>query len=606
VLGPIQRLFGRGTVSGLSEGQLLARFVGERDELAFEAIVARHGPMVLGLCRRLLDDPDDVDDAFQATFLVLVRRAGSLRDRDLLSSWLYGVALRVASRARSRRARRRFVRPSETDLEGRAGPPPGESDLGELRTVLDAEVARLPERFRAPIVLCYFEGLTHDQAAERLRCPVGTVRSRMAKAREILRSRLVRRGFGPASLVPAAPLAGLAPAVPPSLLARTSAAAAAWAGGSWLAGGASSSAIALARGVLRAMTYTKWMTIAAAVVVLGAVGGGVRVAARPDGADATKGQPPARPPEAARSAQKVLADVQSLIHQYEVQIHQYEGQLAKSRAETAYLNARIADLEAKARARATQGPAPSPSPDTNPARPEDLKSTLTVNQAPALDRIKTCPQALVSVSGANDRVVIYGTGSGRSRTYRPPHGMTNISVTFHGDNVTIVANRPGAAHLANYNLKSDHWALQDIRGVAEGVIEVPDDRDEVHREMARFLLPCIYRGPGFTQLAVFDYERASWMVQDLVEPAQEKQASPHVIGGIALYVLGRHVYAYSAEAGRWDTLALEEPLIPGALQPGPGTSPLFMKEGMAAVSQHGRLHLFSAKTGRWETANPKD
>src|SRR5690242_4471030 len=110
VLGPIQKLFGRGTVSGLSEGQLLGRFVGEHDEVAFEAIVSRHGPMVLGICRRLLDDPNDVEDAFQATFLVLVRRAGSLRDRELLSNWLYGVALRVASRARRDRARRRIGR----------------------------------------------------------------------------------------------------------------------------------------------------------------------------------------------------------------------------------------------------------------------------------------------------------------------------------------------------------------------------------------------------------------------------------------------------------------------------------------------------------------
>ena len=107
VLGGIQRLFGRGTVSGLSEGQLLARFVGDRDEVAFEAIVSRHGPMVLGICRRLLDDPHDVEDAFQATFLVLVRRAGSLRDRDLLANWLYGVALRVATRCRRDRSRRR-------------------------------------------------------------------------------------------------------------------------------------------------------------------------------------------------------------------------------------------------------------------------------------------------------------------------------------------------------------------------------------------------------------------------------------------------------------------------------------------------------------------
>src|SRR5262245_43503815 len=140
VLGPIQKLFGRGTISGLSEGQLLARFVGEHDEIAFEAIVSRHGPMVLGICRRLLDDPNDVEDAFQATFLVLVRRASSLRDRELLSNWLYGVALRVATRARRDRTRRCPRPHSEFHSEDCPVAVTDDADLGELRTVLDAEV----------------------------------------------------------------------------------------------------------------------------------------------------------------------------------------------------------------------------------------------------------------------------------------------------------------------------------------------------------------------------------------------------------------------------------------------------------------------------------
>ncbi len=191
VLGPIRRLFGPGTVSGLSEGQLLARFAGERDEIAFEAIVSRHGPMVLGVCRRMLDDPNDVEDAFQATFLVLVRRRVASEPR---------AAGQLAVR---RRAARGVAGPARSDTaqvpgtarSGRsAGTAPEQTDLGEVRSVLDAEVARLPERFRAPIILCYFEGMTHDQAAERLRCPVGTVRSRMAKGRELLRGRLLRRG----------------------------------------------------------------------------------------------------------------------------------------------------------------------------------------------------------------------------------------------------------------------------------------------------------------------------------------------------------------------------------------------------------------------------
>ena len=146
MLGQIQRLFTRGTVSGLSEGQLLARFVGDRDELAFEAIVSRHGPMVLGVCRRLLDDPHDVEDGFQATFLVLVRKAGSLSDRELLAKWLYGVALRVATRLRRDRTRRR-VR-ERTDVRDEVAAPADDGTRDQLRLVLDQEVARLPARFR--------------------------------------------------------------------------------------------------------------------------------------------------------------------------------------------------------------------------------------------------------------------------------------------------------------------------------------------------------------------------------------------------------------------------------------------------------------------------
>ncbi len=200
VLGQIQRLFARGTVSGLTEAQLLARFVGDRDEVAFEAIVSRHGPMVLGVCRRLLVDPHDAEDAFQATFLVLVRKAGSLGDRERLANWLYGVARRVATRVRRDRLRRRAR--ERTDVRAGAVAPANDVDHDELPLVLDQEVARLPVRFRTPILLCYFEGLTHDQAAEQLRCPVGTVRSRMAKGRELLRTRLSRRGYAQDSSAP--------------------------------------------------------------------------------------------------------------------------------------------------------------------------------------------------------------------------------------------------------------------------------------------------------------------------------------------------------------------------------------------------------------------
>ena len=304
VLGQMQRLFNRGTASGLSEGQLLARYVGERDEVAFEAIVSRNGPMVLGICRRLLEDPNDVEDAFQATFLVLVKKARSLRDRDLLANWLYGVALRVATRSRRDRTRRR-IRDRTVDRDNVVFDT-NDHDRDELRTVLDGEVARLPAKFRTPIVLCYFEGLTHDQAAERLRCPVGTIRSRMAKGRELLRSRLTRRGLAPTpSFLAIGPISGVSPAVPPALLGRTIASAASVVAGRWLVTDiTSTSVMSLTQGVLRTMSLTKWITSASTIMVLGILGGGIGLAARQHGpesaakqAEAESSQTPVNPCE---------------------------------------------------------------------------------------------------------------------------------------------------------------------------------------------------------------------------------------------------------------------------------------------------------------------
>src|SRR5262249_32981962 len=153
-------------------------------EAAFAALVARHGPMVLGVCRRVLRDERDVEDAFQATFLVLVRRAGAIRDGDRVGRWLHGVAHRVAMRARAHSARR-FVheQPVADPIERGAGVPASEdAERRELALIVDEEVMRLPSTLQAPVVLCYLEGMSHDEAARRLRWPVGTVRSRMARA----------------------------------------------------------------------------------------------------------------------------------------------------------------------------------------------------------------------------------------------------------------------------------------------------------------------------------------------------------------------------------------------------------------------------------------
>src|SRR5262245_57419698 len=149
VLGRIGRLFRDGTLGGLGDEQLLERYLTRRDEGAFEALVDLHGPMVLGLCRRMLRDPRDIEDAFQATFLVLVRKAPAIRDRSLLSNWLYGVAHRVVRRARTRTLRRRSRETVVGELEVSAAPErPG------VDPVLDQELSRLPEKYRTPLVLC--------------------------------------------------------------------------------------------------------------------------------------------------------------------------------------------------------------------------------------------------------------------------------------------------------------------------------------------------------------------------------------------------------------------------------------------------------------------
>ena len=198
VLRGVRSLLDEGVVAAVSDGELLERYAtsgGESAERAFATLVDRHGPMVLRVCRSVLGDEHAAQDAFQATFLVLARRARSLWVRDSIGPWLHGVAYRTSSCARNAAARRRFHERRATEWASReAGP----TEADELAPILHQEVDRLPDRYRSAVVLCYLEGLTHEQAAERLGCPVGTVRSRLATGRDRLRRRLILRGMAPA------------------------------------------------------------------------------------------------------------------------------------------------------------------------------------------------------------------------------------------------------------------------------------------------------------------------------------------------------------------------------------------------------------------------
>ena len=301
-LRDIQTLFDTGTAGGLSDGQLLERFRSRRDataEAAFEVLVLRHGPMVLRVCRNVLHDPNDAHDAFQATFLVLVRHCGSVRKRDSVGSWLYGVASRVAARARVDAARRRSVERRGGLRVVTAVDPPEDAgpDRAEFGPAVQEEVRRLPEKYRAAIVLCYWQGLTHEQAAVQLGIPLGTVRSRVARARDLLRRRLIRRGVMPVGCEAApaldAALAFSPLAIPNDLLSSTIKAGALFATGHAVTDVTSASVAVLVQGVLRSMIMMKLKTIAICLMFIGTGVAGAILACAQAGSD--RGARAARP-----------------------------------------------------------------------------------------------------------------------------------------------------------------------------------------------------------------------------------------------------------------------------------------------------------------------
>ncbi len=284
-----------------SDAELLERFAARQEEAAFAALVKRHGPMVVSVCRRVLGNAHDAEDAFQATFLILVRRASSLR-RAALGGWLHEVALRVALRARaSAHSRRRH--------EQRAPDTPREDSLTavvwrDLQPILDEEVQGLPNACRGAFVLCYLEGKTYEQAARQLGCRPGTISRRLARARELLRGRLTRRGLVlPAGALATALSRQAAPAaVPISLIASTVKTALQSAAGAATAGATSARVAALTEGGLQAMTASKTKVALALLIAAGLVLAGAAALVRSAPAAG------ADPGQAARPAPPVGAD----------------------------------------------------------------------------------------------------------------------------------------------------------------------------------------------------------------------------------------------------------------------------------------------------------
>ncbi len=315
VAADLATLFGAGTVGGLGDAELLRRFVEGRGDpsaqAAFASLVARHGALVRGVCRRILRDLHAADDASQAVFLVLARKARTIRCEGSLAPWLHGVGVRIALRSRSSIESRRA-----SELEGidPAGPDPSPSpaERDELLAAIDAEIARLPERHRAAVVLCHLEGLDHREAARRLRCPLGTLESRLHRARGRLRARLARRGLAPGGLTLAWSALGAS-----SRAARP----ASFVGSTRVPGGPATARVAMLAGrSARRIAARPLRWIAAAMIGLGGLGGGIGLTYR--GAEAGDGavgktQAPAPASSVGDQIRAVLAEWKAFAEAYE-------------------------------------------------------------------------------------------------------------------------------------------------------------------------------------------------------------------------------------------------------------------------------------------------
>jgi len=337
----------------LTDGKLLEGFLSCRDETAFEALVRRHGPMVMGVCRRLLGNREDAEDAFQAVFLILARKAGSIRPREKVGNWLHGVAYRTSLKAKVMRAKR-FAK------ERRAGEmqrPPAAQDRmwEELVPLLDKELNGLPANYRSAVVLCDLEGKSRKEAARKLGWPEGTLSGRLARARALLARRLSHYGLSISGGALAAMLSEQAASacLSPGLVTTTTKAAVLMAAGqASLTGVVSAKVIALTEGVMRAMLLTKLKIATLVLLSAGVLGVGVTLI--PGRAQAQKQEETAKaeaskeaPPKEKQS--KEMTEAQAELGKAQVEVAEAQLQVAEAQLNESKAAIQIAESEVKAR-----------------------------------------------------------------------------------------------------------------------------------------------------------------------------------------------------------------------------------------------------------------
>ena len=376
-MNPLNRMvrhLRRGTAphdgADLADGALLECYRTGRDEAAFEALVRRHGPMVLGVCRRILRNEADAEDAFQATFLVLVRKARSIRQTNLVANWLYGVAHNTALKAKAMNGKRR-AKEHEAGMLGKPGA--AKEVWWQVQMLVDEGLSRLADKYRVPIVLCDLEGRTIQEAARHLGWPPGTVATRLTRGRALLARRLSGTGLKLSAVALAAVLSqgAAAASVPAPLLSATVKAANVFAAGTTTATGViSASVAALTQGVLHAMLLSKIKAISATLLLVGVLGTGVGAsilagqtppdepaAAQPAGAQKRtrpKADAPVLPP--ARQAEPAKGDAKA--DALKRQVEELKDQVARLREMIVVLEEKLATSQTKEKKQSVVPPAP--------------------------------------------------------------------------------------------------------------------------------------------------------------------------------------------------------------------------------------------------------
>jgi RNA polymerase sigma factor (sigma-70 family) len=470
-----------GDGDGLTDGQLLRDYVRRRDEAALTVLVRRHGPMVWGVCRRILGSVHDAEDAFQASFLVLVRKAASIAAPDLVANWLYGVACQTATKARATAARRR-----QRERQVAAMPEPEAvrpDPWDDLRPLLDRELSALPDKYRVPVVLCDLEGRTRKAVARQLGCPEGTVAGRLARARALLARRLARRGLPISATALAVVLAqdAASAGVRPALVARTVEVAGLFAAGR--AGAAAvvpARAVTLADGVLRGLFLTHLKYAAAVFVMAGALGIGLAGVAR-QAADRPVGRP--APP------QPVAAEIPAREKQGPAEQRPDPATPAREEADPppAEVNGVVRDVDAPNRTLTVSRPGGEATFRVAPdARVEvDFKPGLLgrlprgalVSLRDFVDRrtarsVRATGSSdfgtVKAVDPRQDTITVTG-GSPGERTYRVP---ADAPVVIDGRPASLAAVPPGA-HLHALNLCADQKTAHDMNVVGPNLQHVP-------------------------------------------------------------------------------------------------------------------------------------